>query len=361
MGAIRSILGCAVAANIAAAPPLASAAGAQTVRIDAGDQSGHGLMLRHRNTCYVVTAAHVVEGQLMASVRTAAPVLGATALMQTPFWPGMDMAVGVLRGEDILPRCTVTLGQLAGAELRGDLMRAPALVRLRDSGEVERMPLRLRETGYLEFTAAPLNPEDSLWRGSSGAFAMDGAAPLGMVVRTDAEGRTGHFIRIEEIGANLQRWITRGVGLQAVGAAPGARAAAGAAPLEGLPAQLVSALRPAIGSEHLPENLLGPGAYVFEPGRNRIVFRLSGPAAVPVSGMRLQSQPAEGQAMPMEVRVELSSAAEGERWRLFFEGEVAPDGLLEFHRSAQLARRVSVTVLSARSAGPVRIDSISFE
>ena len=336
----------------------ASTSHAQTVRIDSGEQTGHGVMLRHGNTCYVVTAAHVVDASPIATVRTAAPVVAATAVIHSPFWAGMDMAVGVLHGADILPRCTMTLRELADGVLRGDTLRAPALVRLRDSGEVERMPLRLDATGYLEFTAAPLDPEDSFWRGSSGAFAMDGAALLGMVVRTDAGGRGGHFIRIEEIGANLERWISRGVSLP-TGAAPGATGPVGAG--EGLRMQLVSAQRPPIGSDHVPENLIGPGAYVFEPGRNRIVFRLSGGTAVPVSGLRLHSDPADGQTMPKAVRVEVSSTADGDRWRAFLEGEVAPDGRLHLRRSSQLARRVAVTVLSAREEGPVRIDQIVLE
>lgn len=130
----------------------------------------------------------------------------------------------------------------------------------------------------------------------------------------------------------------------------------------GLRMQLVSAQRPPIGSDHVPENLIGPGAYVFEPGRNRIEFRLSGGTAVPVSGLRLHSDPGDGQTMPKAVRVEVSSTAEGDdRWRSFLEGEVAPDGRLHLRRSSQLARRVAVTVLSAREDGPVRIDQIMLE
>ena len=92
---------------------LASSLDAQTVRVDSGPEVGHGLMIRHQETCYLITARHVVDGRPIASVRSAVPVEPGTATMQTPFWAGMDLAVGVLRGA-IEGRCTLTLDRISG-------------------------------------------------------------------------------------------------------------------------------------------------------------------------------------------------------------------------------------------------------
>lgn len=123
--------------TISTASLIASALDAQTVRVDSGPEVGHGLMIRHQETCYLVTARHVVDERPNASVRSAVPVESGTATMQTPFWPGMDLAVGVIRGA-IEDRCALTLDRISG-ELAAESVSLPELVRLRDSGEVERI------------------------------------------------------------------------------------------------------------------------------------------------------------------------------------------------------------------------------
>jgi hypothetical protein len=234
-------------------------------------------------------------------------------------------------------------------------------VRLRDTGEVERSPLRIAATSYLTFTGEMLRPDETLFRGSSGSFAMAGDRPLGMIVSTSPDGRTGDFIRIEEIEPNLRRWMTRRVGLEAPAATGSATGPDAAGEGDGIAVRLVSAARPPIGSEFIPENMLGAGAYIFEPGVNRMEFRIPGAESVALSRVVLETASEAGHAMPNEVRIEVSSSPEGGNWRRFGSAVMAPDGILDLRRSAQLARWVAVTVLSARAEGPVRIDRIRFE
>jgi hypothetical protein len=331
---------------------------AQTVRVDSGSQVGHGLMVRHQDTCFLVTARHVVEGNPIAAVRSAAPTEPGTATMQTPFWPGMDLAVGVLRGV-IEGRCTLPLERLSGG-LGAETVADPELVRLRDNGEVERAPIRIATTSYLTFDGVMVASEDTIYQGSSGAFAMSGDRPLGMLIST-TDGRGGQFIRIEEIEPNLRRWITRRVGLTSRPVTAGVTAGAEDASAAAIPVTLVSAARPPIGSDFVPENLLGPGAYIFEPGINRIEFRVPGSEAVSLSRVVIETAADSGDALPSDITLEVSNRPDGGNWRPFHAGTMAQDGVLDLRRSAQLVRWIAITVRSAQSEGPVRIDRVQFE
>lgn len=341
---------------LALAALLACPAQAQVASVTAGAQVGHGYMVRSAGTCYVLLPRHVAAGERLVTLRTAAPVAVGQAWVETPFWEGLDLAIGVVRG-DATRRCDVRASELvqgATTRLRDGALE---LVRLRASGEVERLPMRVSQTHYLTFDATLTQPGAELYQGTSGALVFAGGVPVGMAIEapTPTEGR---FVHMEEIHLNTARWLARRSGAFAADTRP-----APTVQPAGFAVELVEASAPAISAEHSAERLLGDGAYVFQPqGPNRLLFRVTGDAAVTVSQVSLQSQPDAGHALPRDIRVDVSSRHEpGPPYRFFASGQMGPDGKFEQKRSPTMARWIQVTIESAWSEGAVRVDGVGFE
>lgn len=312
-------------------------------------------MVLHGGTCYVLTPRHVTGTRRVATIKTATPMRSATASMEAPFWDGMDLAIGTVRAEALDGACRLPLGQL-DQSLSVDAGQAMHLSRLRDSGEVERVPLDFVDARYLTFSAIMSRADESFFRGTSGAVAYVGERPMGMVITT-SDGREGQFIRIEEIYLNVARWVNRSVRFGTPAPALAAPAAG-----EGMRIVLQSVSQPPISSEHVPENMLSEGAYIFAAGRNQIIFRLPGATPTALSRIEMRSDPDAGYALPRQIRVEVSTAADhGSGWRNFATADMAPDGVLLVNRSAQLARWVRLTVESAQDLGPVGIARVSMQ
>ncbi len=338
--------------------PLATATQAQTVAVEGGGGHGHGLMIRNGASCYLLTPSHVVGSSPRAAARTAAPVEPGQAFMERPFWSGMDLAIGVMRGV-LEGRCLLQLRDLAGEtrlEAGGDM----ELVSLRGSGEPERRPMRISQSGYLTLEAEFTRPGDDVFEGVSGSFLFMGQRPVGMAIEATGPN-SARFIRIEEIHAAAARWINRRGAVFAAASAPAAPAAPEA---PGLPVALEFAAAP-LAPEFAAANALedGPAIYVFAPkGPNRMAFRLEGAAAAPLSRVVMSTDPEAGHALPLDVAVEVSTREDGGgAARFFASGRMDPEGRFDQKRSPVLARWIFVTVRSAQKDGPVRIDRIRFE
>ena len=328
---------------------------AQVVRVESGSEVGHGFLVTHGGGCYVITPRHVTGTNRTSIIKTATPMLTATAVMQAPFWEGMDLAIGVVQAAGLQGYCRIPLSQI-DQELSVDAGQPMHLLRMRDSGEVERLPLEFEDAGYLTFTSRMARIEDSFFRGTSGAFAFVGERPMGMVVTT-TDGRAGQFIRIEEIHKNIARWVQRSVRL-------GTEAPVSTtSPIgDGMRIVLHSVTQPPLSSDVVPENMLGEGAYVFPAGRNQIIFRIPGVTAGALSQLELRSDPQSDYALPRQIRIEVSTAREPTTgWRHFAEVEMTPDGVGAIERSAQLARWVRLTVETAQGFGAIGIETVSME
>jgi len=328
---------------------------AQVVRVESGPEVGHGFVLRHGGVCYLITPRHVTGSRRIATVKTASPMRSASAAMESPFWDGMDLAIGTVRAEGLGDYCRTSLTQL-DQSLEVDAGQPMHLLRLRDTGEAERIPLEFADARYLTFTARMARQEDTFFRGTSGAFALVGDRPMGMVVTT-TDGQEGQFIRIEELHQNVARWVQRSV--RFVGAAP----SADTVPLgDGMRIVLHSVTQPPLTSDTAPENMRQEGAYVFPAGRNQIIFRIPGVNPGALARIDLRSDPDAAYALPRLIRVEVSTAAEPSTgWRYFAEAEMAPDGVLAINRSAQNARWVRLTVETAQDFGAIGIESVSMQ
>lgn len=342
---------------IAGLAALSSSVAAQPVRIETASQVGHGYMVAEGGLCWVLLPRHVAGEARRATAFTPEPVLTGQVFLQTPFWEGMDLAVGRLRGE-AEARCTARLSAFegrAGVERDG----AAELVRVRGSGEVVRVPMRLLRTDYLTLEAEAAGGAE-VAAGDSGTVLEAGGRPVGMVVETP-DTRRAVALRAEEIAMNAGRFIGRRGASLARQTDPVAAEQPG-----GFAVGLVNASRPPASPEQGPENLLGEGAYVARPGGAlRMVFEVEGDESVPLVRVRLladaEAARAEGHALPRDVRVEVDSSPGGGRWRPFRTGTGGPDGVTDLRRAPTLARRVAVTVTSAWSDGPVRVDGVAFE
>ncbi len=333
---------------------------AQTVALRGGGGEGHGLMIRSGGACYLLTPRHVVGEAPAASARSAAPVATGRAFVERPFWEGMDLAIGVLRGA-LEARCELGLQALAG-ETRLEAGGAGELVSLRPSGEVERRPMRVSDSGYLTLEAEFTRPEDEVFEGISGSFLFIGARPAGMAIEALGQ-RSARFIRVEEIHAAAARWIGRrgAVFTQSVAPEEAAGLEARAPELEARPERAAPALSAAFAVANALKD--GPQAYVFAPqGPNRMAFRLEGEGARSLTRAAIMTDPEGGHALPRAILVEVSSREDGGGApRFFASGNMGPDGVFDQKRSPVLARWVFVTISSAWTEGPVRIDRIRFE
>lgn len=313
-------------------------------------------MFRSGGYCYVVMPRHLTQGEKSVTVFTAAPVVHSRAWVSEPFWDGLDLAIGVTRGA-VAARCTETLDVLDnGAQPERN---SPAeLVRLRQSGEVEFVPMAITESDYLTLGARISDGRSELYKGTSGAFLYSRGAPVGMIVQSPT-ATDGLFVRSEEIHMNVARWLARRAGLTVTEAA-GAPAPAGAG--DGPAFAFVSATNAPLTPAQSEVNLAGPGSYVFNLARpNRIAFRSADGSVVNLAGIRLRANPESGYALPRRLRITVSSSEDGSRARPFLSGEMGPDGLYVGRRTPTKALWVYVTVADSWDAGPVAIDSVAFE
>ncbi|MEN9060856.1 hypothetical protein [Ponticoccus litoralis] len=116
----------------------------------------------------------------------------------------------------------------------------------------------------------------------------------------------------------------------------------------------------AIGPGHMAENILLPeAAYVFEPKGPAVIDLLLRDAEA-LSQLELLAGVEEGQAVPRRVLIQVNASPEGGRWRTFWSGEMPLDGVLDTGpRLGTSARRLRITIASAWTAGPVRLDSVT--
>lgn len=341
---------------------LAYPGAAQVVAVDSGvdeggdRQTGHGFLIAHEGGCFVLMPRHVAAGQRRVTVSSAAPVITGTASVETPFWEGLDLAIGAVRGA-IEERCEATIDTLTGA-IRPELGAVPRLVRLRPNGEVEEPPMRtIGAPLYLTFDAEMVEQGDELFKGTSGAMLHVGGQPVGMVVET-LSLTDGRFVRIEEVAMNASRWLDRRGGAFATETAPPPAVQA-----SGMAVELVTASATPIAPETGPDALLGAGAYVFAPELPaQLVFRIVGEEAAPLSRVRLLSEPEAGQAIPRDVLIAVTTQAEPVALRPFGRTfRMGTDGVLEAQAGLTTARWVVVTILTAWDDGPVRVDDARFD
>ena len=330
---------------------------AQTVSVHSGEDQGHGFLLQHAGSCYVILPRHVAAGRRSVTVFSAAPVVHGAALMETPFWEGMDLAIGIVRGA-VEKRCTRDLPALA-ASVQPENGAEVQLLRLRPSGEPERIDMLITNSQYLTLEAAIVDGQSELFKGTSGAFLFTGDSPVGMVTEA-LSPTTGRFIRIEEIYLNVKRRLERRAGLATATDAP---EPVGQLAPEGEPRldfDLVSASLAPTHPDHSEANLATRGTYAFRLTRpNRLAFKVRGDAAVTLSRIEVRADPQSGFGIPRRILIELSNRHDGSRPRLPTSVEMGPDGMLNI-AIGQSTRWVFLTVVDGWDSSTLGLSSVTF-
>jgi len=333
--------------------PLSSPVSAQTVTVQSGAENGHGFLVRKGATCYVLLPRHVAAGRRNVTVFSAAPVLHSSALIETPFWEGMDLAIGIVRGE-IEKRCLRDLSDLK-TSVQPESAGRVQLLRLRQSGEPERIDMVITDSQYLTLDAEITNGQSELFKGTSGSFLFADDVPLGMIVEALSPTK-GRFIRIEEIFHNVERRVDRRSGF-AVTSAPLTPAPPEAE--DTIPFDLVSASLPPISPELSESNLDGPGSYVFQLSRpNRLAFKARS-GVVSLSKLQIRASQDASYSVPRTILIELSNTEDGARARMPTSVEMGADGVLDFSLQ-QTTRWVFITIGSGWDGTTIGLESVTF-
>ncbi|MBK0328407.1 hypothetical protein I5535_14045 [Rhodobacteraceae bacterium F11138] len=331
---------------------LSSVAASQTVAVENADNGkGFGWMFRHQGACYVVLPEHVAGRHPRITLTSSAPVLTGTGFVSKPFWEGIDLAIATVRG-GIADRCSRSLSDLALTP-QERASRTAYLERLTPVGEVMRDPLTIGAFTYLTFAARRQEDGKAIRRGTSGAFAFVGNTPVGMAIKSP-DDETGFFMRSDEIHLNVNRY------LNTVASAGGTSQGDDPSATGTLPLAFLRTSAPPVNPLYAPENLLGPGPYVFKlSGRTMIEFEIPGESASPVSRVRATTPTEGGFSVPREIFIEVSPFVNGGRFFALGRFQMGFDGILDTGRIApRNARRLRLTVLNAWSEGPLAIDEV---
>jgi hypothetical protein len=238
---------------------------AQTVSVQNGlGEYGFGWMFNRNGTCYVVMPKHVAGPFPAVTIFTSAPVQHTTATVIAPFWPDIDLALGVARG-GITERCTAKLDNLLVR--KSDLAHHSAdLLRLSETGEIYRKQIEVRDRGYLDFTGRVADGSSEIGQGTSGAFAFVKGRPIGMAITTDNPSHA-RFIRAGEILIHIRRFLEEQGGVYSpVRSDETTENQRQSGQSDTLPLRFISSTVAPTNPMHAPDNLVSDGKFVFENG-----------------------------------------------------------------------------------------------
>jgi hypothetical protein len=179
---------------------------------------GQGMLLRRADTCYLLTAAHVVRGSDTATL------IGSTGTRRF----GEARLVARFEAQDLaLLRVTGALAQECGGEYddyRDDLGRTlsaratgtlPFVV---EDGGIGRVPIVLTDLGPDWLHIATTRAGDSIEQGRSGSVVLVADRVAGVLVAVEPDGE-GKVARIDRAAAQIERFFanpaaaTRGTSL----------------------------------------------------------------------------------------------------------------------------------------------------
>ncbi len=325
---------------------------------------GQGYVFRYGNACWLVTAAHLFEGADESWTdfhlsMPGTPALTGYGVAVTPFWPGFDVAVGVVRGE-AGQACTARFEDVDVAWTNATPAGRLQLPFVHEDGTVERSAMRITDVPDHKSFLAEFSDGARAFDGRSGSFLASSGRLAGMVItkpETDAAGHTltnAHgLIRIEEIAMNLKRYLkARGVDLAAAAAPVRAQQQADFA----IEVQS-STLEPA-GLRTSPENVLIDGMPFLFRGTGRIILRVADGSLQEIRGVRISSSGPE--ASPKAISIDIDTNTQGPfipKW--FYSGTMDETGTFDTGaRAPRQMRRVAISISSAWGGDPRRIDEI---
>lgn len=171
------------------------------------EQQGQGLLILRLNTCYTITAGHV-----LGTSRQAELVGGQDGRLL-----GDGDVVHTFEGEDVaLLRVTGALARRCGTEFE-DVRQLDRLVATRaqatlsyvfDDGGVGRMPVVVTDVGPHFMRVRPTNVGDRLMQGLSGGLITVGDQPAGLLLSVESGGN-GKAIRYDRVTTLIRQFFAQ--------------------------------------------------------------------------------------------------------------------------------------------------------
>ena len=300
---------------------------------------------------------HVAGPFPAVTVFTSAPVQHTTATVIAPFWPEIDLALGVARG-GIVERCTAKIDDLLVR--KSDLAHHTAdLLRLSPNGEIIRKQIEVRDKTYLEFTGRIADGSSEIGQGTSGAFAFVKGRPIGMAITSD-DPNHARFIRAGEILIHIRRFLDeRGGAYSPATIDETAEHQSEPGLSDALPLRFISSTVAPINPMHAPENLVSEGRFIFENSSlMSLVFGFE--KTRQVSRVLAVGQPSSQKTIPKTVLFRTSVDPGGQRFSTWVRAEMGPDGVLD--TGAMQPRNMlflELRILDTWGSGDVVLNSVT--
>ncbi|MEP4037536.1 hypothetical protein [Pseudophaeobacter sp.] len=331
---------------------------AQTVSVQNGlGEYGFGWMFNRNGTCYVVMPKHVAGPFPAVTIFTSAPVQHTSATVIAPFWPEIDLALGVARG-GIAERCTAKLDDLVIRKT--DLAHHTAdLLRLSPTGEINRNQIEVRDRTYLEFTGRITDESSDIGQGTSGAFAFVKGRPVGMAITSD-DPNQARFIRSGEILIHIRRFLDEQGGVYSppvMDETTEHQNESGHS--DALPLRFISSTVAPINPMHAPENLTSDGRFIFESSSlMSLVFGFE--KTLQVSRILAVGQPSNQQTIPKTLLLRTSVDPDGKRFSSWMRAEMGPDGVLDTGAlQPRNMRFLELRILDTWGSGDVVLNNVT--
>lgn len=278
--------------------------------IRAGEH-GQALLLNRLGECYAVTPAHVIGGDLFATLigGEAGKPRGDADLLQTF---GYDLSILRVTGA-LAKQCG---GPLANVPVLDGLLSATSaanVTSVNEDGSISRRNVTLNDVGLIYLRLRP-DTGNELFKGLSGSLVLVGDKPVGILMSLDAETGEGRALRFDRAIETLRPFFGLSGGIAV--AAPDALVpkAAGA----GLQATIVSWSSPPIGAGYRASNLINTRekASVWYATADKfpleLIIQLPGDKSHTLDALRLIGEGVEpGERLPRDFEVLIRSSVEG--------------------------------------------------
>lgn len=315
----------------------------------------------YRNVCWVIFPDHITPRGSFNVVTATPSRIGRVDVLPYMRFPELDLALGQLFGA-AAAECGPRLGTLAPeAYLPGG--EEATLTTVRESGELERVPVRLTVEEYAHLGLSPVDPALSgrLGQGRSGSMVMAGGRPVAMMtdIPADAAGY-GAEIRALRMDAALS-WLARYLNRRG----PVVAGAVQSLAVDGreIGYEVVSWSALPVEESADPRSLAqdGAGPYLIAPQALPAVLEIEVAAQDMPAGSEaiiLQAAPAAGMTVPRRVDV-YARRAPGTPFRFMASGTIDRTGIGRIAVNGQRFEALQIRILEGWDPGvPVRLDRL---
>lgn len=297
--------------------PSLSAAQNISVYVDAIEEVGQAMLVKHAGACQAIVPTHVVKDSAFISVygRGNNPPL-ADAAGITSF--GYDLSVMAIEGElanycgPLFDGISRNIDQLLNEDLRAQANT------VNPDGTVSRTPLTILDQSLTYLSVSPTYSEQKLMKGMSGSLVTSRGKPLGLLLSVNAETGVGKVIRMDRVLETISPYF-RGPGTKAF--SPQATATASVPTGNNQISKIAKWSAPAIDGQHRAQNLLAtdsetpPWIASIKRMPETLVFSLGENSSAALQSLSISGQGLAGDkrlARQVEIMID---AVGNDRWR----------------------------------------------